>query len=160
MTFRTRFLVSACAAVIALALPQLGRADDMPQREAIEKIVHDYLMAHPEVIQEAVTELEKRQAAADAQKHKTAVKENANALFSSADQVTLGNPNGNVTFVEFFDYNCGYCKQAMSDMLTLLKDDPNLKVVLKEFPVLGEGSGSRARRGRRAHAGQNQQEIS
>jgi len=145
MTFRTRFLVSACAAVIALALPQLGRADDMPQREAIEKIVHDYLMAHPEVIQEAVTELEKRQAAADAQKHKTAVKENANALFSSADQVTLGNPNGNVTFVEFFDYNCGYCKQAMSDMLTLLKDDPNLKVVLKEFPVLGEGSKEAAR---------------
>ena len=145
MTFRTRFLVSACAAVLALALPQFSRADDMPQREAIEKIVHDYLMAHPEVIQEAVTELEKRQAAADAQKHKTAVKENANALFSSTNQVTLGNPNGNVTFVEFFDYNCGYCKQAMSDMLTLLKDDPNLKVVLKEFPVLGEGSKEAAR---------------
>jgi protein-disulfide isomerase len=52
----------------------------------------------------------------------------------------LGNPNGNVTFVEFFDYNCGYCKRAMDDMLTLLKDDPKLKVVLKEFPVLGPGS--------------------
>ncbi len=52
----------------------------------------------------------------------------------------LGNPQGNVTMVEFFDYNCGYCKHAMSDMLTLLKTDPNLKFVLKEFPVLGEGS--------------------
>ena len=52
----------------------------------------------------------------------------------------LGNPHGDVTFVEFFDYNCGYCKRAMSDMLTLLKDDPKLKVVLKEFPVLGPGS--------------------
>ena len=52
----------------------------------------------------------------------------------------LGNPHGNVTFVEFFDYNCGYCKRAMDDMLTLLKNDPKLKVVLKEFPVLGPGS--------------------
>ena len=54
--------------------------------------------------------------------------------------MTLGNPNGNVTFVEFFDYNCGYCKRAMDDMLTLMKSDTNLKVVLKEFPVLGPGS--------------------
>ena len=61
-------------------------------------------------------------------------------MFSSPHQVVLGNPPGNVTFVEFFDYNCGYCKRAMSDMLTLLKNDPKLKVVLKEFPVLGPGS--------------------
>jgi protein-disulfide isomerase len=52
----------------------------------------------------------------------------------------LGNPKGDVTMVEFFDYNCGYCKRAMGDMLTLLKTDPHLKVVLKEFPVLGPGS--------------------
>ena len=58
----------------------------------------------------------------------------------SPRQAVLGNANGTVTFVEFFDYNCGYCKRAMSDMMTLLKDDPNLKVVLKEFPVLGPGS--------------------
>ncbi len=61
-------------------------------------------------------------------------------MFSSPRQVNLGNPQGNVTFVEFFDYNCGYCKRAMTDMMTLLKDDPKLKVVLKEFPVLGPGS--------------------
>ncbi|MBI3702746.1 MAG: DsbA family protein, partial [Rhizobiales bacterium] len=91
-------------------------------------------------LQEAMSELEKRQTAAEAEKHKTAVKDNAQNLFSSPRQVVLGNPDGNVTFVEFFDYNCGYCKRAMSDMLTLLKDDPKLKVVLKEFPVLGPGS--------------------
>ncbi len=119
-----------------------SRADDFSaaQRGEIEKIVHDYLVGHPEVLQEAMAELEKRQTAAEAEKHKAAVKEHAQALFSSPDQVTLGNPKGNVTFVEFFDYNCGYCKRAMSDMLTLLKDDPKLKVVLKEFPVLGPGS--------------------
>ena len=54
--------------------------------------------------------------------------------------MTVGNPQGDVTFVEFFDYNCGYCKRAMTDMLDLIKNDPKLKVVLKEFPVLGEGS--------------------
>jgi protein-disulfide isomerase len=141
MTFSLRLFAAASVAALAFALPQLGRADDMSaQRGDIEKIVHDYLVAHPEVIQEAITELEKRQAAAENEKHKTAVKENAQALFSSADQVTLGNPNGNVTFVEFFDYNCGYCKGAMGDMLSLMKNDSNLKIVLKEFPVLGEGS--------------------
>ena len=65
----------------------------------------------------------------------------------------LGNPNGNVTFVEFFDYNCGYCKRAMDDMLTLLKDDPKLKVVLKNSPCsTGLGRGS-AGRGCGPHAG-------
>ena len=87
-----------------------------------------------------MTELEKRQTAADSEKHKAAVKRYSQALFTSPRQVVLGNPDGNVTFVEFFDYNCGYCKRAMDDMLTLLKDDPKLKVVLKEFPVFGPGS--------------------
>jgi protein-disulfide isomerase len=129
----------AAALLIAGLAPAAAPAAEMSKSD-IEKIVHDYLVAHPEVLQEAMAELEKRQAAADAQKHKDAVKQNAAALFSSPHQVVLGNPDGKVTFVEFFDYNCGYCKRAMDDMLTLMKDDPNLKVVLKEFPVLGPGS--------------------
>ncbi|MGB7258787.1 MAG: DsbA family protein, partial [Pseudolabrys sp.] len=72
--------------------------------------------------------------------HQAAVRDHAKALFSSPRSVTLGNPQGNVTFVEFFDYNCGYCKRAMADMLDLLKNDSKLKIVLKEFPVLGPGS--------------------
>src|SRR5438045_9568628 len=87
-----------------------------------------------------MNELEKRQATAEAEKHRASVKENSAALFSSPRQVTLGNPQGDVTLVEFFDYNCGYCKRAMSDMLELLKTDGKLKFVLKEFPVLGEGA--------------------
>jgi protein-disulfide isomerase len=145
MTFIPRLFAAACIALLALSLPQARADDAVPQRAAIEKIVHDYLVAHPEVLQEAMAELEKRQTALDAAKHKDAVKQYSQALFNSPDQVTLGNPNGNVTFVEFFDYNCGYCKRAMSDMLTLLKDDGNLKVVLKEFPVLGPGSVEAAR---------------
>jgi protein-disulfide isomerase len=85
-------------------------------------------------------ELEKRMAAAEAVKHKEAVKKNADTIFNSPRHVVIGNPKGDVNFVEFFDYNCGYCKRAMSDMLQLMKDDPKLRVVLKEFPVLGQGS--------------------
>jgi len=144
MTFRRRFAAVACAALLAsaLAASHAVRAEDVTpaQRGAIEKIVHDYLVGHPEVLQEAMDALQKQQAAAEAEKHKAVIKEHGDALFSSPDQVTLGNPKGNVTFVEFFDYNCGYCKHAMSDMLALMKDDSNLKVVLKEFPVLGPGS--------------------
>ena len=142
MTSSSRAIVAICVALLAVAAPQAVQAQDFnpTQRGSIETIVREYLIAHPEVLQEAMAELEKRQTAAEAEKHKAAVKEQAQKLFSSPYQVTLGNPNGNVTFVEFFDYNCGYCKRAMSDMLTLLKDDPKLKVVLKEFPVLGPGS--------------------
>src|SRR5262245_65607644 len=87
-----------------------------------------------------MNELEKRQATAEAEKHRASVKEHSAAIFSSPRQVTLGNPQGDVTVVEFFDYNCSYCKRAMADMLDLLKGDQKLKLVLKEFQVLGEGS--------------------
>ncbi|HZD89852.1 MAG TPA: DsbA family protein, partial [Pseudolabrys sp.] len=142
-----RLFAAVCAALLALAVPQSLRAAEFSpaQRGAIEKIVHDYLVKHPEVLQEVMGELEKRQQAAETEKHKAAVKANAKLLFNSPDEVVLGNPKGNVTFVEFFDYNCGYCKHAMSDMLTLLKSDKKLRVVLKEFPVLGPGSVEAAR---------------
>jgi protein-disulfide isomerase len=134
------------AALLALA-PLAARAAEFsdPQRSAIEKIVHEYLVKHPEVLQEAMAELQKRQEAAEAERHKTAVKEHADLLFNSPNQVVLGNPKGDVNFVEFFDYNCGYCKRALTDMLTLMQTDPNLRVVLKEFPVLGPGSVEAAR---------------
>jgi protein-disulfide isomerase len=150
MTLSPRFMAIAgalSAALLVFTLPQTARAAEFskPQTTAIEKIVHDYLVSHPEVIEEAIAELQKRQQASEAAKHQDAVKAHAKELFNSQDQVVLGNPKGNVTLVEFFDYNCGYCKRAMGDMLTLLKSDPNLKVLLKEFPVLGPGSVEAAR---------------
>ena len=138
----SRSFAAACAVMLTLAAAPRSNADEFSanQRSEVERIVREYLIAHPEVLQEAMNELDKRQTAAQAEKHKAAIKKYSEALFSSPRQVVIGNPNGNVTFVEFFDYNCGYCKRAMDDMLTLLKDDPKLKVVLKEFPVLGPGS--------------------
>jgi protein-disulfide isomerase len=115
------------------------------QRGEIEKIIREYLIKHPEVLQDAMAELEKKQAADEAAKNQAAIKDNAEAIFNSPRQVVIGNPEGDVTFVEFFDYNCGYCKRAMVDMFDLMKHDPKLKIVLKEFPVLGPGSIEAAR---------------
>jgi protein-disulfide isomerase len=131
---------AAAAALLMLAQPVAADEFSAPQKSEIERIVRDYLVSHPEVLQEAIAELEKRQAAADLEKTKSALASNAETLFNSSRQVVLGNPNGDVTMVEFFDYNCGFCKRAMADMMDLLKNDPKLRIVLKEFPVLGAGS--------------------
>src|SRR5207344_129108 len=87
-----------------------------------------------------MAEVEKKQAADESAKAQAAVKDNAETIFNSSRQVVTGNPQGDVTFVEFFDYNCGYCKRALTDMVELMNKDPKLKVVLKEFPVLGPSS--------------------
>jgi len=135
-----RFAALLAAATFAFAAPASAQSFSEPQRDEIGKIVREYLLKHPEVLQEAMQEFEKRQQLAEAEKAKAAIKVHAEAIFNSPRQVTLGNPQGDVTFVEFFDYNCGYCKRALEDMTTLMSKDPKLKVVLKEFPVLGPGS--------------------
>ena len=135
------FLIAVAAAMLAIAaLPARAQSFSDTQRSDIERILKDYLVAHPEVLQEVIDALEKRQSDADATKHREGVKQHSQALFYSPRQVTIGNRQGDVTLVEFFDYNCGYCKRALSDMLNLMKEDPKLRVVLKEFPVLGPGS--------------------
>jgi protein-disulfide isomerase len=139
-----RFYRPFVPALLALALCGIGPASAQSfndsQRGDIEAIIKNYLVTHPEVLEEAMNELSKRQAAAEQAKHEATIAQNADAIFNSPRGITLGNKNGDVTFVEFFDYNCGYCKRAMADMLDLIKNDPKLKVVLKEFPVLSEGS--------------------
>jgi protein-disulfide isomerase len=89
--------------------------------------------------------LDKKQQEADAAKASTTIKDNNATLFNSPHQVVLGNPQGKVQIVEFFDYNCGFCKRALTDMLDLIRDNPKLKVVLKEMPILGPGSVEAAR---------------
>ena len=137
-----RLLVPALLALALGGMPPVASAQSFSdtQRGDIETIVRNYLIAHPEVLEEAMAELNKRQTAAENEKHEASVAANAETIFNSPRGVVLGNKDGDVTFVEFFDYNCGYCKRAMADMLDLMKTDPKLKVVLKEFPVLSEGS--------------------
>jgi protein-disulfide isomerase len=137
-----RLLVPALFAIALCGMPPAASAQSFSdsQRGDIENIVRKYLIAHPEVLEEAMAELSKRQATAEAEKHEAGIASNAEKIFNSPRGVTVGNKEGDVSFVEFFDYNCGYCKRAMADMLDLMKTDPKLKIVLKEFPVLSEGS--------------------
>jgi protein-disulfide isomerase len=137
-----RLLAPALFALALCGTPPAASAQSFSdsQRGDIETIIKNYLVAHPEVVEDAMTELTKRQTAAETEKHQETIAKNADAIFNSPRGVTIGNKDGDVTFVEFFDYNCGYCKRAMADMLDLLKSDPKLKVVLKEFPVLSQGS--------------------
>jgi len=142
MKFNFRPLAVALV-VLAAAVPALdiARAQFSPdQRGEIEKIIRDYLLRNPELLQEVIQEMERRQTQAEAEKSRGAIKEHADALFNSKRQIVLGNPQGDVTMVEFFDYNCGFCRKALTDKLELIKNDPRLRLVLKEFPVLGEGS--------------------
>ena len=155
MIFTLRLAISIAAAMllVPLASAQTPSAQTAPaaeppaaqtfstdQRHEIEGIIKSYLIAHPEVLQDAMDALDKQQKQVDADKARVTIKDNNATIFSSPHQVVLGNPQGNVTMVEFFDYNCAFCKRALPDMLTLLKTDSNLKFVLKEFPVLGPGS--------------------
>jgi protein-disulfide isomerase len=106
----------------------------------IEKVVRDYLVKHPEILIDMQTALETKQREA-AQVAQAAVIENASdQIFHDPRDAVLGNPDGKVTIVEFFDYNCGFCKHALSDMQDLVKANPQLRFVLKEFPVLGPDS--------------------
>ena len=127
------------------AAPATVAALSDDQITEVEGVVRSYLIANPEVIQDAINELQRRQDEAEQEQQVGAISANRDLLFTSSRQVVLGNPDGNVTLVEFFDYNCGYCKRAHADMKQLLAEDNNLKIVLKEFPVLGEGSVEAAR---------------
>lgn len=109
--------------------------------EEVQRIVREYLIGNPDVLREAIAELvRRRQAGETGADRRAAIKANADKLFRSPLQVTLGNPQGDVTLVEFFDYNCSFCKRALADKLALMGDDPNLRVVLKELPILGADS--------------------
>jgi protein-disulfide isomerase len=107
---------------------------------AIEDIVRDHLIANPEIIRDAINELQRKEFEAEQAAQQTAISDDKDLIFASDRQAVLGNPEGEVTLVEFFDYNCGYCKRAHADMKRLMEEDPSLRMVLKEFPVLGEGS--------------------
>ena len=131
--------VAAVALTAALPLAHAAEFTDA-QKTEIGSLVKSYLIQNPEVLRDAMVELEKRDKAQEAAKREGTVRDQSAALLNSPYNEVVGNPNGKVTLVEFFDYNCGYCKRALDDMAKLMKTDPNLRVVLKDFPVLGPGS--------------------
>lgn len=110
------------------------------QKTGIEVIVREYLLANPEIFLEVQTELEKRLEHAQAERMKTAIKSNAKDLYQRTDAPMAGDPNGDITVVEFFDYNCGYCKRGFSQLSQLIDNDKKVRVVFKELPILSKGS--------------------
>jgi len=126
-----------------------GLSDD--QRAEVEAIIKNYLIAHPEIIRDAINELQRREDAAAAEQQSKAITQNKQLLFDSSREIVFGNPKGDVTLVEFFDYNCTYCRRAQADMKQLLANDKNLRIVMKEFPVLGDGSVEAAQVGIAVH---------
>jgi protein-disulfide isomerase len=146
MTARSPFKHLAAIAGLGLALALAGtgatRAAEIApdQRAAFEAIVRDYILKNPEILQEALAELEKRQQDAQRVVQKQMVTSEKTALLNSPHHSVVGNPAGDVTLVEFFDYNCSYCKRSLGDVVELAKSDPRLRIVLKDFPVLGPDS--------------------
>lgn len=141
-----RTAAAACAALVLFAaVPARAQEAADAKRGEFERMLKDYLTEHPEAIQDALDTLAARKAAAKAEQQKATIKTNGGELFSSPRQVTLGNRRGDVTLVEFFDYNCGFCKRALADLIALMKSDSKLKVVLKEYPILGPDSVEAAR---------------
>ena len=110
------------------------------QRRAIGEITREYLMRNPEVLQDVMAELERRRNEAQAKSQVEVLRAERDKIFNSPDDYVVGNPQGDVTLVEFLDYNCPYCRKAASEVKALVKADPKLRVVLKEFPVLGPQS--------------------
>jgi protein-disulfide isomerase len=139
--FKTLLRALAASTLLLLAAPLPVSAQMTPaQRGEVEAVVKDYLLKNPEILRDAFVELERRQKAEEEQARVKAITELSGLIFNAPKQAVIGNPNGKVTLVEFFDYNCGYCKRALDDIATLIKEDKDLRFVLKDFPVLGPGS--------------------
>ena len=128
------------------AAPQVVRiADNAPfssaaDRAAIEAIIHDYLVKNPEVMLEVQDALEKKQSEAQRVAQQKMIESTSKQIFDASYDGVIGNPSGKVSVVEFFDYNCHFCRGALPDMQALVKENKDLRFVLKEFPILGEDS--------------------
>ncbi len=127
-----------------LALAQAdGLAPD--ERAEIEEVVRAYLLENPQVIVEALEILQAREQAAERRLQQESLVERRDEVFDSPRSPVIGNPEGDITLVEFFDYQCGYCKRMVDQVFQLTEEDPDLRIVLKEFPILGPGSVMAAR---------------
>lgn len=135
-------ILSASVAVLCLttSVSAPSFALDDTQKKEMGEFIKQYLIENPEIMIEVQAALEKKQSAQQAEKSAVIVEQNKDAIFQSANDVVLGNPKGSITIVEFFDYNCHYCKQALADMDAILEKDKDVRFVLKEFPILGPES--------------------
>jgi protein-disulfide isomerase len=158
MTLKTGLATALVAAVVAALVTAAtivavwrtapgvvdAPAAGLDENKVIE-IVRNYLTENPEILVEMTTELDRRQQEQQEAQQQKAISENAEAIFRSPLAYVGGNPDGDVSVVEFFDYNCGFCKRALEDVVKLVDTDDKVRLVLKELPIFGEDSEAAAR---------------
>ncbi|MFT3975270.1 MAG: DsbA family protein [Amaricoccus sp.] len=129
----------------AAAAPQLSSPFSSDQIDALHAEIRSYLLANPEIVMEMVKILDQKQKAAAATDDKSLVAANAPAIFDDGFSWVGGNPDGRLTIVEFLDYQCGYCRKAQPEITALLEKNDNVRLIVKEMPILGPGSDLAAR---------------
>jgi protein-disulfide isomerase len=142
-------LINAALAAVVAAATAAGTSylflryaplDQASAPERIERIIRDYLINKPEILVEMTNELDRRQTADQSVQQQKGISQNADAIFRSPVSHVAGNPNGDVSVVEFFDYNCSYCRRSLPDVLKLISEDGKVRLVLKELPILSNDS--------------------
>ena len=143
-----RSIATALAALALMAPPAATAHPEhvtVPDREEMGEMIRDYLLQNPEVVEEAMGVLRAQRQEEERRRAAAAIAENSEALRAHPLSPVSGNAGGDVTVVEFFDYRCGYCKRALPALTALLAEDANVRVVWKEFPILGPVSDLAAR---------------
>ncbi|MCY6380894.1 DsbA family protein [Hoeflea prorocentri] len=135
-----RRIAGVLVATFIAVSPLPAVALDDAQKEELGEFIREYLISNPEIMFEVQAAYEAKQEQIQKQQAQQVIADSGDAIFNSPHNIVLGNPEGNVTIVEFFDYNCGFCKRAMKDMEEILASDPNVRFILKEFPILGDDS--------------------
>ena len=136
------------AALLLTATPVMAfdiSAMTEAEKAAFGDAVREYLMANPEVLVESINVLEERRVASEAQNDVALVAANRDAIFDDGHSWVGGNPDGDVTMVEFIDYRCGYCRKFNQQVHDIVESDGNIRLILKEFPILGQDSETSAR---------------
>ena len=140
MTSLRGVLAAAILGLAAATAPAVAGQFSPDQTTEIQGIIKDYLIKNPEVLRDAITALDAKEKANEAEARTKALSKLSGDLAGGPDGFSVGNPDGKITLVEFFDYNCGYCKRSIPDVVRLMKDNPDVKVVLRDFPILSPSS--------------------
>ncbi len=143
-----RGLLIGLAAGLSMTGGAMAQSDsstiEANDRAAIESIVREYILENPEIITEALDILQQREEMAELERQRETLVAQRDQIFNSQSPI-MGNPNGDVTLVEFFDYQCGFCKRVLDDVFAITEDDPGVRVVFKDLPILGPASTVAAR---------------
>ncbi len=127
--------------IAAIALPTVAKAEmSAAQKAEVEALVKEYILKNGDVLIQSVNNYQTKQQEEANKQSEGKAKELVAKLKTDKDVASAGNPEGDVLVVEFFDYNCGYCKKAYEEIASLLKDDKNVRIVLYDMPILGPDS--------------------